>query len=88
MSIKVQLTYDMARKIGENPFEIASGADTVADVFRLVEERFKNEGHDFEKLVRVAAVAVNGVLVHRLKGMQTPLRAGDRISFVKAAAGG
>jgi molybdopterin converting factor small subunit len=33
-------------------------------------------------------VAVNGVLVNYRKGLKTPLADGDRVSFVKAAAGG
>jgi molybdopterin converting factor small subunit len=63
-------------------------ANTVADVVRAARERFGAQAGEFETLSRVAAVAVNGVLVSYRKGLKTPLADGDRVSFVKAAAGG
>lgn len=85
MSITVQLTYDMAKEIGTSRLEV-SGAKTVNDVLRLTRARFESE--NFEKLTRVAALAVNGVLVNHRRGKRTAVQDGDRVAFVKAAAGG
>ena len=60
MSITVQLTYDMAKEIGTSRLEV-SGAKTVNDVLRLTRAHFETENENFEKLTRVAALAVNGV---------------------------
>ena len=87
MSITVQLTYDMAKEIGTNRLEV-SGAKTVNDVLRLTRASFVTESENFEKLTRVAALAVNGVLVNHRRGMRTAVQDGDRVAFVKAAAGG
>jgi molybdopterin converting factor small subunit len=86
MSITVELTYDMAKKLGEQRFEV-DGVSTVADVVEQARRRFGN-ADEFEQLSRVAAVAVNGVLVNHRKGLKTALSAGDTVAFVKAAAGG
>ena len=87
MSILVELTYDMSKAFGAQRLEL-DGAATVKDAIRLTRERFEEGGEDFEKLTRVAAVAVNGVLVNHRKGMRTRLADGDTVAFVKAAAGG
>jgi molybdopterin converting factor small subunit len=87
VSIKVQLTYDMAREIGSNTIEV-SGAKTVDDVLRLTRERFQDGDEQYAKLTRVAALAVNGVLINYRRGRKTQVNDGDRVSFVKAAAGG
>ena len=87
MSVTVQLTYDMAREVGEPRLEI-SGARTVADVVRLTREKFPGDTTQFDKLSRVAALAVNGVLIHHRRGKKTAVEDGDLIAFVKAAAGG
>ena len=87
MSITVELTYDMGKVLGEQRFELED-AQTVADVMRLTRARFGEGEESFEKLTRVAAVAVNGVLTNHRKGMKTPLSDGDTVSFLKAAAGG
>jgi molybdopterin converting factor small subunit len=87
MSITVELTYDMSKALGVRSFEV-DGARTVQDVVRITRERFGERGQDFEKLTRVAAVVVNGVLINHRRGMSTPLADGDTVGFVKAAAGG
>ncbi len=87
MSITVQLTYDMSKALGVQRFEIESAA-SVADVVEQARGRFQQSGADFAKLTRVAAVAVNGVLINYRKGMKTRLADGDTVAFVKAAAGG
>lgn len=87
MSISVQLTYDMAKEIGTSRLEV-SGAKTVNDVLRLTRAHFETENENFEKLTRVAALAVNGVLVNHRRGKRTAVQDGDRVAFVKAAAGG
>jgi molybdopterin converting factor small subunit len=87
MSIRVELTYDMGKALGTHAFELES-ASTVADVVAQTRARFGAAGAEFEKLARVARVAVNGVLVSHRKGMKTRLADGDRVGFVKAAAGG
>jgi molybdopterin converting factor small subunit len=43
---------------------------------------------EFERLTRVAAVSVNGVLASHRRGLRTPVADGDRVMFVKASAGG
>ena len=88
MAITVEVTYDMAKALGGvRRFELAE-ARTVADVVRHTRERFGDQGEAFEKLTRVAAVAVNGVLANYKKGIRTELVDGDTVTFVKAAAGG
>ncbi len=86
MSIRVELTYDMSKALGLQSFDIESAA-TVRDVVEETETRFEG-GEEFAKLARLAAIAVNGVLINYRKGMKTKLRDGDRVGFVKAAAGG
>ncbi len=89
MSVTVELTYDMSKALGLERFEV-EGASTVADVVRLASERFGRDasGADFAELSKLAAVAVNGVLVKHGRGMKTRLASGDTVAFVKAAAGG
>ena len=87
MSITLELTYDMSKVLGVQRFEL-EGARTVADVVRLARARFGEGEESFEKLTRVAAVAVNGVLINHRKGMKTLLSDGDTVSFLKAASGG
>lgn len=88
MSITVELTYDMSKALGVRTFEV-NGAQTVQDVVRLTREQFGAERAEaFEKLTRVAAVAVNGVLTNHKQGMKTTLADGDTVAFLKAAAGG
>jgi len=87
MSVTVELTYDMGKALGVPRFEV-DGARTVADVVQMARDRFGESGDDFEKLTRVAAVAVNGVLINHQRGMKTQLVDGDVVFFVKAAAGG
>ena len=87
MSITVELTYDMSKALGARSLEV-EGAATVADVLRLTRERFGERAAEFERLARLAAVSVNGVLVTHARGLRTPVADGDRVMFVKAAAGG
>ena len=87
MSIQVRLTYDMSKALGVQGFEIDE-AGSVADVVEQARRRFAETDADFEKLTRVAAIAVNGVLINHRKGMKTRLEDGDQVSFLKAAAGG
>jgi molybdopterin converting factor small subunit len=87
MSVTVELTYEMGKRLGAHSFQV-DAASSVADVVRAARERFGEHASEFETLSRVAAVAVNGVLVNYRKGLKTPLADGDRVSFVKAAAGG
>lgn len=87
MGIRVELTYDMGKAIGQHAFELEA-ADTVADVVDQTRARFGAGGDEFAELARVARVAVNGVLVSHRQGTKTRLRDGDRVGFVKAAAGG
>ncbi len=87
MAIQVELTYDMGKAIGQHRFELDS-AETVGDVVEQTRSRFKEGGEQFAKLAHVARVAVNGILITHRKGMKTKLKDGDRVGFVKAAAGG
>lgn len=86
-AIRVELTYDMGKELGASHFEV-EGARTVADVVAAARERFGERAEAFERLTRVANLAVNGVLISHRKGPKTALQPGDRVSFVKAAAGG
>ncbi|MDG2334362.1 MAG: MoaD/ThiS family protein [Myxococcota bacterium] len=87
MSITVQLTYDMAREVGSPTIQV-SGAETVSDVLKLTRERFSQDEENYAQLTRVAALAINGVLINYRRGKKTKVQDGDRVSFVKAAAGG
>jgi molybdopterin converting factor small subunit len=87
LSITVELTYDMSKALGARSLEV-EGAATVADVLRLTRARFGERAAEFERLTRVAALAVNGVLATHRRGLRTPVADGDRVTFVKAAAGG
>ena len=87
MSITVEVTYDMSKALGVRRFDV-DDARTVRDVVRLTRERFGDRAAQFDTLTRVAAVAVNGVLVNYRQGMRTRVADGDTIMFVKAAAGG
>ena len=86
MSITVELTYDMSKELGVQRFEL-DAAGTVAEAVKLARERFGEKSEAFDRLTRVAAVAVNGVLSSHRKGMKTRLADGDTVAFVKAAAG-
>lgn len=86
--ITVELTYDMAKALGGVRRFTVEDARTVADVVALTRARFGAQGEAFATLSRVAAVAVNGVLVNHRRGMHTPLADGDTVTFLKAAAGG
>ncbi len=86
MRVSVEPTYEMTKVLKMDRFEIeVADAATVADV---VDQTKTKVGPEFEKLVRLAAVAVNGVLVNHQRGMKTQLVDGDVIEFVKASAGG
>ncbi|MBW2229875.1 MAG: MoaD/ThiS family protein [Deltaproteobacteria bacterium] len=87
MAVRVQLTYDMGKELGESLIEI-EGARFVKDVVRLTRERFASGSGSFDTLSRVTAIALNGVLINYRKGMKTPVADGDTVAFVKAAAGG
>ncbi len=89
MAVTVELTYDMSVALGVPRFEV-EGAATVADAVQQARARFgdRDKASEFDQLTRVAAVAVNGVLINHKKGMRTPLADGDTVAFVKAAAGG
>lgn len=87
MSITVELTYDMSKELGVPRFEV-EGARTVQDVVRMTREKFGARADAFEKLTRIAAVVVNGVLINHQDGMSTQLTDGDTVGFLKAAAGG
>jgi molybdopterin converting factor small subunit len=87
MNVTVELTYDMSKVLGAQRLELED-VQTVADVVRLARDRFGEGDESFDKLTRVAAVAVNGVLVNHRKGMKTRLADGDTVAFVKAASGG
>lgn len=87
MRVTVELTYDMGKAIGEWRFELDDVA-TVKDVVQRTRARFEPGAESYEQLSRVAAVAVNGVLINYRKGMKTGLSDGDTVAFLKAAAGG
>lgn len=85
--VRVELTYAMSKELGVPSFQVED-AKTVADVVKAARERFDDRAEAFADLTRIANIAVNGVLISYRKGMKTQLRPGDRVTFVKAAAGG
>ncbi|MDH5672561.1 MAG: MoaD/ThiS family protein [Myxococcales bacterium] len=87
MGVNVELTYEMGKLLGEHHFELQD-VHSVAEVLDAVRARFGDRGERLTELSRHAAVAVNGVLVNYKKGKRTRLQDGDRVSFVKASAGG
>jgi molybdopterin converting factor small subunit len=86
MSVRIEVTYEMAKELGTPRFEVE--AATVADAVAAARERFAGSSADFDELARRAAVAVNGVLVRHRERLGTKLTDGDTLTFVKAAAGG
>ena len=87
MGVTVELTYEMSKELGENRFEV--DAADVADVVEATRERFGAKARGVRRAPHPPAVAVNGVLVRHRRAMQARASAdGDRVSFVKAAAGG
>lgn len=87
MSITVELSYDLAKALGERRLQL-EGAATVADAVRQVRDRFGDRAGTFDQLTRVTALVHNGVLVNHRYGLATPLQDGDTVGFLKAAAGG
>ena len=87
MSVTVELTYDMSKVLSTETFEV-DGVATVEDVIRRAREKFGTKGEEFEKLTRVTAIAINGVLVNYRRGLKTAVSDGDTVGFVKASAGG
>lgn len=86
MAVTVQLTYDMSKIVGSPRLEVDAAA-TVDDVLRATRARFPDT-EQFDRLSRVTAIAVNGVLASYKRGRRTPVADGDTVAFVKAAAGG
>jgi molybdopterin converting factor small subunit len=87
MSITVELTYDLAKALGQRRLEFST-AFTLDDILRQTREQFGSHTDAYDNLTRVTALAINGVLVKHRPGRATLLVDGDRVSFVKAAAGG
>jgi len=86
MRVAVQPTYEMTKLLKMDRFELdVADATTVADVVATTRTKV---GPEFDKLSRLAAIAINGVLTSYQQGMKTRLSDGDEISFVKASAGG
>jgi molybdopterin converting factor small subunit len=87
MSITVELTYELGKALGTGRIEV-EGAVTVADIVRLTRERLGERAVEFDRLTRMAAVSVNGVLASHRRGLRTPVADGDCVMFVKSSAGG
>ena len=84
MRVRVELTYEMAKTAGVSTYDI----EDARTVEQLVERTGSRVGQEFAEQLKLASVAVNGVLVTYRRGMRTRLHDGDIVSFVKAAAGG
>lgn len=87
MTVTVELTYDLAKLLGTRRIQL-DDVETVAEAVAQVRGRFGAQAAEFDRLARVTAVVVNGVLVSHRKGPATRLRDGDTLGFLKAAAGG
>ena len=76
MSIQVELTYEMSKALGAERFEVSDAA-TVADIIRIARERFSGDLAQFEKLTRVASVALSELAskVHKVRGFRPPVDA-------------
>ncbi len=86
MTVRVELTYEMAKALGAHSFEVE--ATRVAEAVAATRDRMAQSGADFDTLAGRAAIAVNGVLTRHRERMATELAHGDTVAFVKAAAGG
>lgn len=84
MRVTVELTYEMAKLVGTDRFEV-EGVTTVKELIARARDKV---GPDFDEKVRLAAVVVNGVVASYKQGLGTKLADGDVVSFVKASAGG
>ena len=87
MSITVELTYELGKLLGTRRFEV-EGCATLADVLRLTRARFADHPEDVDRQLRMTALVVNGVLSNYRSNLATRLVDGDRVGFLKAAAGG
>jgi len=92
MSITLEFTYEMSKVLGVSRLDVPD-VPTIGDAVAIARTHFAEKAAEqgpevFDRLARVAALAVNGVLVKHRQGLRTKLSAGDRIGFVKAAAGG
>ena len=87
MSVTVELTYDLDKALGVRRLEL-EGTPTLREALQLTRSRFGAEAETFDRLTRVTTLVVNGVLVGQGRAQDTPLQDGDRVSFLKAAAGG
>lgn len=87
MGVIVELTYDMGKAFGSTSLDI-DGVSNVREALERTQKLLAEKGVDYTTLSKVAAVAVNGVLMNYRKGWKTPLQDGDTVAFVKAAAGG
>jgi molybdopterin converting factor small subunit len=87
MNITIELSYDLAKAAGVRSFQV-DGAATVQDAVRLARARFGDKAQEFDSLTRFTSLVLNGVLVQHRNGHATPLADGDRLSFLKVAAGG
>ena len=86
MRVSVEPTYERTKILKINRFDVdVAESATVAEVVDMAKAKV---GPEFEKLMGVVAIAVNGVLVSYQRGMKTRLAEGDAVSFVKASAGG
>ena len=86
MSVRIEVTYDMAKALGTERFEVE--AADVSEALAATRERFAGTGADFDTLTGRTALAVNGVLVRHRERLRTKLADGDTVAFVKAASGG
>ncbi len=86
MSVTIELTYELSKVLGLRRFAVE--ADSVAEALAQARARFGGQAEAYDRLTRVAALAVNGVLIQYQAGLRTPLGEGDTLTFVKAAAGG
>lgn len=73
----------LAKLLGTNRLE--SGATTVRALIDEVKGRISKEEWD---QVRRAAILVNGVAMHRLEGLDTPLAPDDTVWMVVPSGGG
>ena len=86
MPVTVELTYDMGKAIGAHRLQLE--ATSVAQLVEALRGRFGAGADEFDALRARTAVAVNGVLLRHRAASGTQLADGDRVTFVKAAAGG
>lgn len=86
MAVQIELTYELGKLLGKSCVEVE--ATNVDEALARLRALFAPEPERFDRALKTVAFAVNGVLLRHRKALGRRLAPGDRLSLVKAAAGG